>query len=177
MILISSRSTSQFLPVNLISSSLYFKFIPLRHCACVYTLAAHAEIINFLAPSRALAHGAFFFFSVSFTSTPLSLLISPSYNLLSSAPLCLPPHSLTSLIWWSIVGGQWVYGGGGQSETQAGAGVAAAERDGYNNPRSRSTHVLNYCHKCSSVRSRSRTFIRNVSLSHFTTRTLTEGNY
>lgn len=30
------------------------------------------------------------------------------------------------------------------------AGAAAAERDRYNNPCSRSVHVLNYCHKCSS---------------------------
>lgn len=35
-------------------------------------------------------------------------------------------------------------------ETQAGVGVVAAERDGYNNPCGGSTHVLNYCHKCSS---------------------------
>lgn len=39
-------------------------------------------------------------------------------------------------------------------KTQAGVGVVAAERDGYNNPCSGSTHVLNYCHKCSSIRPR-----------------------
>lgn len=84
VILISSRSTSQFLPVNLISSSLYFKFIPLRHCACVYTLAAHAEIINFLAPSRALAHGAFFFFCLFYLDSPLAV----NLPLLQSPLLC-----------------------------------------------------------------------------------------
>lgn len=66
--------------------------------------------------------------------------------------LCLPPTlsaaSHFAVYCWKPVG----LGGAGQPENTSGVGMVAAKRDGYNNPCSGSTHVLNYCHKFSSIR-------------------------
>lgn len=80
----------------------------------------------------------------------LTLLISPLHNLPFSISVSLPTRCLVRLFWRpASLQGNW-----SSLKTQAGVGVVAAERDGYNNPCSGSTHVLNYCHKCSSIRLR-----------------------
>lgn len=52
---------------------------------------------------------------------------------------------------WGGGVGQPEHGKRKPEKTQAGVGVVAAECDGYNNPCRGSTHVLNCCHRCSSI--------------------------
>lgn len=86
----------------------------------------------------------------------LTLLISPFHNLLFS----LSPSASPTLYVWCVsfcsllLEASEFTGEPVGLKTQAGVGVVAAERDGYNNPCSGSTHVLNYCHKCSPIRPR-----------------------
>lgn len=82
------------------------------------------------------------FLTLLFSPFHKSSLPSPSLSCASHfAVYCRKPASL----WGSRLAGL---------KTQAGFCVVAAERDGYNNPYGESTHVLNYCHKCSSIRPR-----------------------
>lgn len=85
----------------------------------------------------------------------LTLLISPLHNLplFLSLSLRLPPNSLSGESHFAVYcwGASEFMGEPAGLKTQAGVSVVAAERDGYNNPCSGSTHVLNYCHKCSSI--------------------------
>lgn len=92
-----------------------------RVCVCVYVYTVQLFCLNSL-------------------SHPVNLAF---HNLFS---LCLPPTlsaaSHFAVYCWKPLSLQ----GAGQPENTSGVGVVAAERDGYNNPCSGSTHVLNYCH-------------------------------
>ncbi len=88
-----------------------------------------------------------------------TLLISPFHNLPFSLSLSLSPSASQLSVWCVsfcslLLEASELTGEPVGLKTQAGVGVVAAERDGYNNPCSGSTHVLNYCHKCSSIRPR-----------------------
>lgn len=81
-------------------------------------------------------------------SVNLSVLQSPL--LLLSKTLCLLRLIFASPL---LEATEFTVGAGQPENTNGeGVGVVAAKRDGYNNPCSGSTHVLNYCHKCSSTR-------------------------
>lgn len=135
-----SLSVFNFFPSTIFKSDIisFNLLIPLCNYACLGSKVTTVSSNLLFSLSLSLASTSF-----------LTLLISPFHNL---PFVCLPTLSGAShfagLLWEaSEFTGEPV-----SLKTQAGVGVVAAVRDGYNNPCGGSTHVLNYCHKCSSIR-------------------------